>query len=85
MQTKTLLKVGVAILLPVALTACGDRNRNSPTPAPAPAPTPTPTSFQSKLGANFAGVFNASNTSEPKEPTAADVPALNATADPLDN
>lgn len=85
MQTKTLLKVGVAFLLPVALTACGDRNRNNPAPGPTPPPTPTPTSFQSKFGPNFESTFNASNTSEPKDPTAADVPALNATADPLDN
>lgn len=86
MHTKTLLRVGVAMLLPVALTACGDRNRNAPTPAPpAPAPTPAPTSFQSQFGTNFAGAFNASNTSEPRDPTAADVPPLSNTANPLDN
>ncbi len=86
MQVRNLMKVGVALLLPVSLAACGgDRNRDTPAPDPTP-PGATPTgTFQSKFGSSFEATFNAGNTTEPRNPSASDVPPLNNTADPLDN
>lgn len=77
------LKAGTAILLPLAMAACSDRN-DTPTATP-PASPPPAASIQSRISASFASFFDASNTSDPREPTTADVPPVNPTADPLDN
>lgn len=83
MRHSNKLKAGTAMLLPLAMAACSDRYD---TPAATPPGSPPPAaSIQSRIGANFASFFDASNTSDPKEPTAADVPAVNPATDPLDN
>ena len=77
------LMVGAALPLPLLIAACD--NNKKPTPMPTPTPTPTPATFQGKISAAFAAIFNASANSDPKEPATTDVPALNLTADPVDN
>ena len=77
------LKAGTAMLLPLAMAACSDRNDT--TTASPPASPPPAASIQSRISSSFASFFDASNTSDPREPTATDVPAVNPTADPLDN
>ena len=91
MRNRLLRGVALATMIPIGLSAC-DKDRGSgmvSVPAPTPTPvatTPAPTgTFQSLFGSAFAAVFNASPTAAPIDPTAADVPALNATAAPLDN
>ncbi len=81
---KIMLKTGTALLVPIAMAGCSDMKDNTGTAPPAPTPTPTAT-FQSKFGASFVGFFEANNTTDPREPTASDVPALSTTADPIDN
>ncbi len=82
---KLILRGSVA-LLPIVMAACSNRAADI-VGGPAPgAPTPAPTvSFQSKFGTSFVSYFEASNTTEPRDPQAGDVPALSATSDPLDN
>ncbi len=90
MKNRLLRGVALATIIPVGLSAC-DNNRGSgvvTVPMPTPTPTtPAPTgTFQSMFGAAFAAAFNASPlAATPIDPTAADVPALNATAAPIDN
>jgi hypothetical protein len=85
---QTMLKASVALLLPVAMAACSDRDSIAPPLGGGGTPTPTPTptvSVQGQIGAAFAGLFDASNTSEPRDPAATDVPALSLTAEPVAN
>lgn len=83
MTYSTRLKAGTALLLPLAMAACSDRNDTTPTPPPSPPPPAA--SIQSRISTSFASFFDASNTSDPREPTTADVPAVNPATDPLDN
>ncbi len=84
MHYATRLKAGTALLLPLAMAACSDRNDN-PTATPPPGPPPPAASIQSRIGTSFATFFDAGNTSEPREPAASDVPPLSVTTEPLDN
>jgi hypothetical protein len=83
MHYATKLKAGTALLLPLAMAACNNRSDNA-TATPPPGPPPV-ASIQSRIGASFASFYDASNTSDPKDPTAADVPALSLTTEPIDN
>ncbi len=91
MHRKTIMKAGTVLLLPVAITACGNRITDNgapiggtPTPAPTPAPTPTPVAnIQTRIGANFLAFFNASQTAEPRKPVQSDLPPLSLTTEPL--
>lgn len=74
------LKLAAAALLPLALAACGGGKKSAATPV-----TPVAQAFQDKFGSAFATDFNASITTEPANPSASDVPALNLSAEPLDN
>lgn len=74
-------KLALAAILPLALSACGGGSNSIATP---PA-TVGPTSFQDKFGTAFATDFNASSTANAADPAPTDVPALNLTAEPLDN
>lgn len=89
MRTRHRLKISTALLIPLAMAACADRiadpggtGGGGPTPAPTPAPI---ASIQSRIGGNFLAFFTAAETSDPRDPAASDLPAVNATADPLDN
>lgn len=79
-------KLALAALLPLALSACGGGGGGGTT-ATTPTPPPVASStFQDKFGTTFAADFNAnSTTATPADPAAGDVPALNLTAEPLDN
>lgn len=83
MRYSNKLKAGTAILFPLAMAACSDRYDT--TGATPPASPPPAASIQSRISSSFAAFFDASNTSDPREPTTADVPAVNPTAEPLDN
>ncbi len=78
------LKAGTALLLPLAMAACGDR-ADTTTATPPPAPPPPAASIQSRISTSFASLFDASNTSDARKPTTADLPAVNPATDPLDN
>jgi hypothetical protein len=84
MQYATKLKVGTALLLPLAMAACSDRS-DTTTATPPPAPPPPAASIQSQIGTSFAAFFDASNTSDPKDPVASDVPPLSLTTEPITN
>lgn len=84
MQYANKLKAGTALLIPLAMAACNNRSENA-TAAPPPATPPPVASFQSRIGASFAAFFDASPTSEPKDPTEADVPPLSLTTEPIEN
>lgn len=84
MNSSNKLKAGTALLLPLAMAACSDRYDDK-TATPPPGSPPPAATIQSRIGANFASFFDASNSSDPREPSAADVPAVNPAADPLDN
>jgi hypothetical protein len=85
MRFSTTLKAGVALFIPLAIAACSDRASNDVTPAPAPGPPPPKASIQSMIGTSFAAIFDAGNTSDPKDPAATDVPPLSLTTEPIDN
>jgi hypothetical protein len=82
MRYSNSLKAGTALMLPLAMAACSGRD-DATTPPPPPSPPPA-ASFQSQFGASFATTFDASNTTEAKEPAPTDVPALNNAANPID-
>jgi hypothetical protein len=83
------IKAGAVLLLPFAIAACSERSSDSAVVTPpvvtTPPPTPAPASIQSRIGANFLAFFNAGNTTDPRDPVAADLPAVAPAADPLDN
>lgn len=88
MSIKNTLRASASMILAGTLAACGGGGSGSPTPAPVATSTPTPTagaSFQSQFGSTFAGIFNASATGDPVDPTDASVPALAPASDPIDN
>lgn len=88
MRNSIMLKAG-ASLLALSMGACSDRSSDSavvtPPVAVTPTPPPAPASIQTRIGANFLAFFNAGNTTDPRDPVAADLPALAPAADPLDN
>jgi hypothetical protein len=75
----------IAALAPLLLTACGGGGKDPVVSTPPATTPPTNTAFQSKFGASFATAFNASATSDPIDPTASSVPAVNVMAQPEDN
>jgi hypothetical protein len=83
MRYATKLKAGAALTVLLAMAACSD-HKNTPPPPPPPSPPPA-ASIQSRIGANFASFYDASNTSEPRDPTPTDVPALSLTTEPIEN
>ncbi|MEO6093882.1 MAG: hypothetical protein ABIT04_07105 [Novosphingobium sp.] len=85
MHPKSLLKLGGSLLIIGSLASCGGGGSSSSgqTPVPTPAPT-TAATIQSQIGAAFAAIFNAPNTSDPVDPTSASVPALAPASDPID-
>ncbi len=86
MRYATMMKAGAVLALPLAMAACGQRES---TPVGGTTPptgtTPPPASIQSRIGANFLAFFDAGNTTDPREPTTADLPAVAPAADPIDN
>lgn len=84
MHYATKLKAGTALLIPLAMAACSDRGDNA-TATPPPGPPPAAASIQSQIGASFAAFFDASNTSDPKDPAESDVPPLSLTTEPIAN
>jgi len=86
MRTKTLLKCGTSLLLAGSLASCGGGSSSGDGTSPiSVTPTPSTSSFQSKLGAAFAGIFDAGTTTEPVDPTDASVPALAPTSEPVND
>lgn len=86
MHTKTLLKCGTSLLMAGSLASCGGGSSSGDgTPPTSVTPTPSTSSFQSKLGAAFAGIFDAGATTDPVDPTDASVPALAPTSDPVND
>jgi hypothetical protein len=83
MHYATKLKAGTALLIPLAMAGCSDRDNNA-TATPPPGPPPA-ASIQSQIGANFASYYDAGNTSDPKDPLASDVPPLSLTTEPIAN
>jgi hypothetical protein len=83
MHYATKLKAGTALLIPLAMAACSDRD-NKATATPPPGPPPA-ASIQSQIGASFASYYDAGNTSDPKDPLASDVPPLSLTTEPIAN
>jgi hypothetical protein len=81
MKIPTLIKLAAVPLLPLALSACGNKGTNPSTGTT----TPPVATFQDKAGAPFATLFNAAANSDPRHVTSADVPALSLTTDPFDN
>ena len=84
MQYANKLKAGTALLIPLAMAACNNRSENA-TAAPPPATPPPVASIQSRISASFAAFFDASPTSEPRDPVATDVPPLSLTTEPIEN
>lgn len=73
-------------LLALAAAGCSSADSIAPPTQGGTTPTPAPAvAFEQRFGTAFASFFTASNTSDPRDPQASDVPALNATADALDN
>ncbi len=81
----TTIRFATVSLLAVAIAGCSSRDNSANPPPSGGTPTPPPTAFEQRFGASFASFFTASNTSDPREPTASDVPAADPAADPLDN
>ena len=81
---KILKPLVVAVLVPLALSACGGGGGGSTSTTPTSPTTPTAT-FESKFGSSFAAFFDTTANTDPKTPVATDVPALNLTADPITN
>lgn len=77
------IRLAAAASLLLGLSACGGQ-KTAVTPTP-PTPTPAATAFQAKFGSAFAADFNASMDATPADPMASDVPALNLSAEPIDN
>lgn len=75
--------LALAAALPLALSACGGGGSTATTTNPV-STTPAKT-FQDNFGTAFAADFNADPFGTPVKPSAADVPALNLSALPLDN
>ena len=75
--------LAVAAILPTVLTACGGGGGGGGNTTPTPPATSQ--SFQEKISANFATIFNASSTADVVDPTAASVPPLDLTANAVDN
>ena len=80
MKMKVTLRAGTALILPLMMAACSERENNTPTPPP----PPPAASFQSQFGPSFAGFYDTGNTTEAREPSATDVPALNPSANPIE-
>jgi hypothetical protein len=77
MRYQTCIKIGGVIVLIGLLAACGgDGSYSGSTPA-------KPGSLESKFGAAFAAIFDASPTSQPVVPTSASVPALAPAGTPI--
>ena len=81
MNHKNTVKAGTALVLPLVMSACS--SYTAPTASPPPSPPPA-ASFQSQFGASFAGFYDTSNTTEPREPVATDVPALSNSTNPFE-
>jgi hypothetical protein len=78
MQLQTCLKVAGALLITGFLAACGGDNGS-----PASTTPPAAGSFESKFGAEFAKIFDASSTSQPTVPDSSAVPALQPAGQPI--
>lgn len=81
MRYSNSLKAGAALMLALAMAACSGRDNATASPPPTQQPA---ASFQSQFGAGFAATYDASNSTEAKEPAPTDVPALSGTTNPID-
>lgn len=81
-MVRMLERLAFVALVPLALSACGG---NGGSTASTTAPPTAAAAFQTKFGTPVAADYNASMNSEPVDPAASDVPALNLSAEPLDN
>ena len=68
-----------------ALSACSSSPSTTATTPPTTTTPPAPTSFQSMFGASFLAFFNTDANTDPKVPTSADVPPIDATANAISN
>ena len=92
-MTRIMNKLVLATVLVAGLSACGSGNNRGgggTTPPPSgtnPPPVATPPAsptLAERFGAGFAAIFNADANSEPRDPTDADIVAVNLTAEPID-
>lgn len=82
------LSLLTASAMVLALAACGggggsDSIAPPPTPTPSPPPPPPVGSPLEMLGAGFGTLLRASNNTDPRDPTAADLVQPNLTTDPF--
>ena len=79
---RTLALIGVSA---AALSACGGGGGGSVTATTTPPVTSRGNpAFPDRFGTPVSTTFNATANSEPRDPAATDVPALNLTAEPID-
>ena len=78
MRLKTCLTIAGAFLATAGLAACGGDDNNSSTSSPVAS-----SSLESKFGAEFAMIFDASSTSQPAIPDSSAVPPLAPAAQPI--
>ena len=84
MRTANIMRAGAALLLPLAMAACSDRSGgDTPQAVPPPGVIPPTASIQSQIGAAFASFFDASNATDAKDPTPADLPPVSLTTEPI--
>lgn len=76
------IQLAAVSLLALAVAGCSEKKDAKPPPVSGP---PPPVAFEQRFGTSFASFFTASNTSDPRDPTAGDVPAASPNTDPLDN
>ncbi len=80
------LSLLTASAMALALAACdggGGSNTIAPPPTPPPPPPPPVGSPLEMLGAGFGTLLRASNNSDPRDPTAADLVQPSLTTDPF--
>ena len=84
MRTANIMRAGAALLLPLAMAACSDRSGgDTPQAVPPSGVVPPTASIQSQIGAAFASFFDASNATDAKDPTPADLPPVSLTTEPI--
>jgi hypothetical protein len=85
-MTRRLRNLGLVAIVPLVLAGCGGGGGGGSTGTVTPPTTVPPTaSIQSRISTPFATAFDAASTATPAHPATSDVPAVNATAEPIDN
>ena len=81
-RVRTLLLTAAISAAALGLAACGGGGGGGDVVV-TPPPPPAAPKLEDGFGSGFATAFRAADTAEPREPSAADVIAVNATADPV--